>query len=136
MLEDQDHYAILNCYPNSTVEDIKRAYHKLALLHHPDKSAESSIFPQIEQAYRILSNAESRKKYDNERRQNDLEDMSVLLFARISPKDLEECEDPESLGYSCRCGAQYRVKKLDLAETNCVLQIPCPQCTFSLQIET
>lgn len=36
----QDHYAVLGVSPDATMEDIKRAYRRLALTHHPDVSVD------------------------------------------------------------------------------------------------
>jgi curved DNA-binding protein len=54
----------------ATQDEIKKAFRKLARLHHPDvvkerdkKSAESK-FKEINEAYEVLSDPEKRKKYD------------------------------------------------------------------------
>jgi DnaJ-class molecular chaperone len=36
--ETLDYYAILNISQLASVQEIKKAYHRLALLHHPDKN--------------------------------------------------------------------------------------------------
>ena len=63
-----DYYATLGIGPDATDEDVKKAYRKLALTFHPDRNqgnpqAESKI-REINAAYEILGNPESRKSYE------------------------------------------------------------------------
>lgn len=67
-VEFKDYYAILAVQRDATVEDIKKAFRKLARQFHPDvakdkKSAEEK-FKEINEAYEVLSDPEKRKKYD------------------------------------------------------------------------
>jgi len=65
----KDYYKILGL-DNSKVStsDIKAAYREQAKLYHPDVNAESSFseerFKDINEAYRVLSNSSSKRKYD------------------------------------------------------------------------
>ncbi|KAJ3356348.1 secretory subunit [Allomyces javanicus] len=65
-----DPWAVLNISQSSTTADVKRAYRKLSLIHHPDKVADdlkekaNAIFADISKAYKVLTNAEARKAYD------------------------------------------------------------------------
>lgn len=63
-----DYYEILSISPKSTVIDIRKAYHRLAVLHHPDKNPNdldaTKKFQQISEAYQVLSNEHSRREYD------------------------------------------------------------------------
>ena len=65
----KDYYKILGVDRNSTQDDIKKAYRKLAMKYHPDKSgndpASESKFKDVSEAYDTLSNADKRSKYDN-----------------------------------------------------------------------
>ena len=58
-------YTILGVPQNAGPEDIKKAYRKLALQHHPDKGGDTAKFQQVEEAYRILSDPQKRAEYDN-----------------------------------------------------------------------
>ncbi|KAM5318750.1 dnaJ homolog subfamily B member 13 isoform 2-T2 [Glossophaga mutica] len=63
----QDYYAILHVTHNAEDAQIKKAYRKLALQHHPLKSVEPSsaeIFRQIAEAYDVLSDPVKRGIYD------------------------------------------------------------------------
>ncbi len=64
----KDYYDILGVRRNASEQEIKQAYRRLARKHHPDvnpgdKSAEAK-FKQINEAYEVLSDKETRKKYD------------------------------------------------------------------------
>ncbi len=68
MSSKKDYYQILQIEKNASPSDIKKAYHKLALIYHPDKnpnnSEASEKFKEISQAYSVLSDPEKRKMYD------------------------------------------------------------------------
>lgn len=59
--EEIDYYEVLGVSKDATFAEIKKAYRKLALAHHPDKVAEpdrpeaESKFKDISRAYEILS---------------------------------------------------------------------------------
>lgn len=60
-------YDQLNIPPNATQDEIRAAYRKLALLHHPDKnsSSNSDEFVKITNAYDVLSDPIKRQIYDS-----------------------------------------------------------------------
>jgi curved DNA-binding protein len=67
-VEFKDYYKILEVPRDASQEEIKRAYRKLARKYHPDLNPNNKIaeekFKEISEAYEVLSNPESRKKYD------------------------------------------------------------------------
>src|SRR5436190_8720632 len=67
-MEFIDYYKILGVNKDANIEDIRKAYRKLARKHHPDlnpndKEAHKK-FQQINEANEVLSDPEKRKKYD------------------------------------------------------------------------
>lgn len=57
-------YDLLGISKSSSIDDIKKAYKKLAVQHHPDKGGDPEKFKEIANAYQILSDEEQRKRYD------------------------------------------------------------------------
>lgn len=49
-----NHYDTLGVKPGASQEEIKRAFHKLAHIHHPDKGGDPEKFKQISLAYHEL----------------------------------------------------------------------------------
>ena len=66
----QNYYELLQVDINATNEELKKAYRKLAKKYHPDVNANNEdtqeLFKKINNAYEILSNDITRKKYDEE----------------------------------------------------------------------
>lgn len=59
-----DYYEILGVAKNATQDDIKKAFHKLAHQHHPDKGGDEKKFKEINEAYQVLSDKTKRAQYD------------------------------------------------------------------------
>lgn len=69
--QQQDPYQVLGVSKNATLQEIRAAYRKLALKHHPDrqtseeaKRAANPKFASISHAYEILSDPSARREYD------------------------------------------------------------------------
>ena len=67
--KEKDYYKILGVKRDASQKEIKKAYRKLALKWHPDKHKEDKEvaeekFKEIAEAYEVLSNEETRAKYD------------------------------------------------------------------------
>ena len=60
-----DYYELLGVQPNATPIEIKKAYRKLAMKHHPDKVGDVEQFKKIQTAYDTLSDPEKKQQYDN-----------------------------------------------------------------------
>jgi DnaJ family protein C protein 9 len=61
---DQSLYEILGINKDANSDEIKKAYRKAALTHHPDKGGNSEKFKAISAIHAILSDPEKRKIYD------------------------------------------------------------------------
>jgi len=57
-------YETLGVGKNATTSEIKKAFHKAARIHHPDKGGDADKFKEINAAYEVLSNQEKRDIYD------------------------------------------------------------------------
>ncbi|KAG5518665.1 hypothetical protein PMAC_002634 [Pneumocystis sp. 'macacae'] len=67
------HYDVLGINQSASLNDIKKAYKRLALIFHPDKNNSSKEstekFAQIQAAYEVLSDEAERRWYDTHREQ-------------------------------------------------------------------
>ncbi|WEW55279.1 hypothetical protein PRK78_000708 [Emydomyces testavorans] len=65
----KDYYKILGVEKTATEQEIKKAYRKLAIQHHPDKNRDGDgsdeQFKEIGEAYEVLSDPHKRASYDN-----------------------------------------------------------------------
>ncbi len=68
---EKDYYATLGVSKEATDKDIKKAYRKLARQYHPDSNPDNPTaeakFKEINEAYEVLSDPETRKEYDHAR---------------------------------------------------------------------
>ncbi|KAF8490106.1 hypothetical protein JB92DRAFT_3147931 [Gautieria morchelliformis] len=60
----KDYYKILDIPKDSTEHDIKKAYRKQSLVHHPDKGGDEEKFKLASEAYNVLSDPQKRARYD------------------------------------------------------------------------
>jgi DnaJ-class molecular chaperone len=67
LMEFKHYYAVLGVTQDASVDDIKRAYRRLARKYHPDVSKESDAevrFKKVGEAYAVLKDEEKRATYD------------------------------------------------------------------------
>ena len=64
----EDYYKVLGVDEKTSDDEIKKAYRKLSMIHHPDKNGNTDEskkkFQEINQAYETLSDQNERRKYD------------------------------------------------------------------------
>lgn len=68
-----DHYTALSLNSAATLADIKKAFRQKASFWHPDKNTAldaAERFRAVQTAYDVLSDADKRQAYDDNRRRN------------------------------------------------------------------
>jgi len=65
----RDYYEVLGISRDSSPDDVKRAFKKLALKYHPDRNPDNrkeseERFKEVAEAYEVLSDPEKRRRYD------------------------------------------------------------------------
>ncbi|KAK0478169.1 hypothetical protein IW261DRAFT_1482238 [Armillaria novae-zelandiae] len=61
----KDYYKILGVPRECSAADIKKAYRRESLKHHPDKGGDEEQFKLVVEAHSVLSDSEKRHRYDN-----------------------------------------------------------------------
>lgn len=59
-----NYYSTLGLNQNASQDDIKAAYRKMAMKHHPDRGGDEKKFKEIEEAYRTLSDPQKKQMFD------------------------------------------------------------------------
>lgn len=61
----RDYYEVLGVGKNASADEVKKAYRKAAVLHHPDKEGgDETKFKEITEAYEVLKDSQKRQRYD------------------------------------------------------------------------
>ncbi|XP_030306894.1 dnaJ homolog subfamily C member 24 [Calypte anna] len=139
-ITQKDLYKILGAEPSDSPAELKRKYQKLALLYHPDKQqadvpageVEERVqrFIEIDQAWKILGNEETKKEYDLQQHEDNLTN-EWPLHAQVYLEDMSWNEDEQCYTLSCRCGGNYTVFK---SETKDVSLVCCDTCSLVIEI--
>ncbi|KIK70439.1 hypothetical protein GYMLUDRAFT_65670 [Collybiopsis luxurians FD-317 M1] len=115
--QNVDLYEVLALARNSSAEQVKSAYHRALLTHHPDKNASKPTtvhIAMIKEAYRILSSPSLRALYDVQLEQ-ERSSVGPRPAQVISLEEFEEDPiDQSAWTLPCRCGAIYRITEDDM----------------------
>lgn len=87
-------YVVLSVSREASVDDIRKSYKRLAILHHPDKNEgkpeATAMFQKISAAYAILSDEDKRRHYDmtgsldgEEFEGGDMDDLMQMFFSTM-----------------------------------------------------
>lgn len=60
----KDYYGILGVPKTATQDDIKKAFRKMAMKHHPDRGGDQAKFKELNEAHDVLSDQEKRMMVD------------------------------------------------------------------------
>jgi len=64
IMSKRDYYEVLGINKNSTQDEIKKAYRKQSMEHHPDRGGNEEIFKEVAEAYETLSDPKKKESYD------------------------------------------------------------------------
>ena len=87
-----DAYKILALPRDASDDEIRRAYHRLAREHHPDRSTAASAadFDRVQQAWEALREPAARQQHDA--RLRDAELLEAGARGRVEDVDLSDME--------------------------------------------
>lgn len=60
----RDYYEILGVGKGASADELKKAYRRLAVQHHPDRGGKEEQFKEVSEAYEVLKDDAKRKRYD------------------------------------------------------------------------
>jgi molecular chaperone DnaJ len=64
-MSKQDYYEVLGVSKDASADEIKKAFRRLAVQHHPDKEGgDETKFKEINEAYEVLKDSSKRQRYD------------------------------------------------------------------------
>ncbi len=64
-MSKRDYYEVLGVSKNASADELKKAYRRLAVQHHPDKEGgDETKFKEINEAYDVLKDSQKRQRYD------------------------------------------------------------------------
>lgn len=110
-----NYYSILKLNKKASAKEIKKAYRKLCMQHHPDRNGGSKFheekFKEIQEAYDILGDTNKRKKYDDKSDQSTVKSSQKTSQSRTFKKpiidyfivDKKEVEYNEDVTISWKC---------------------------------
>jgi curved DNA-binding protein len=83
-----DYYSTLGVSKNASDKELKQAYKKASMQHHPDRGGDENKFKEINEAYSTLKDPQKRQQYDNPQPQFNSQNMGGMggfedLFAQF-----------------------------------------------------
>ncbi|KAG7452052.1 DnaJ-domain-containing protein [Guyanagaster necrorhizus] len=133
----QNFYQVLSISRSASLPEIKAAYRKMLLQHHPDKSTlrkEGQVhvdFTVIQEAYFILSDPVLRHSYDVEilqkRTTGGPRPAQVVSLDDFDEEQSMSDSDHSAWTYKCRCGGVYTItdKEMEVGHHS----IACSSCS-------
>ncbi|XP_029379399.1 dnaJ homolog subfamily C member 24 [Echeneis naucrates] len=121
--EKEDLYAVLGANPSDSVQQLRHRYQQLALQYHPDRSSECSTekasclkkFLEVDAAWKILSDQNSRRQYDLQIRAQEL-NQEWPVDSTVYLEDMTWDQDECVYSYHCRCGGRFSISDEEMQE--------------------
>lgn len=63
-MAQRDYYELLGISKGASADEIKKAFRKAAIEHHPDRGGDEAKFKEINEAYEVLKDSSKRQRYD------------------------------------------------------------------------
>ena len=64
VMSSKNYYDILGIAKDASTDEIKKAFRRQAVKHHPDRGGDEAKFKELNEAYEVLSNPEKKQRYD------------------------------------------------------------------------
>ena len=131
---EPDYYAVFSISTSASAAEIKTAYHRALLSHHPDKQSNTARrddaveLDLLRKAFATLSNPDLRIEYDS-RRANACSGPRPAHVVSLEEFTEHENGGPEEIfwSYDCRCGGSYRITENDMEKGQHL--IGCASCS-------
>lgn len=145
-------YEILGVGHDATVQQLKVAYHQKLLATHPDKAGDSAddskvLISAIQEAYRVLGNAQSREKYDEDLKTSFKKQGFNITGAGLDVYTLEsfQCKDDEYPVWTRNCPRCSSENSIELKEADLEMgtpdglggyqiMVPCLSCSLWITV--
>ncbi len=137
-LDYPDFYSVFSVSRNSSTEEIRSNYRKLALSVHPDKSSSPSDrdkFLLIQRGWEILRDESTRANYDkflDEREKK----LSIRVWSEVNFDELDEIQlrsdGDREFSFDCRCGSKYFLLESEMIEGRRIFE--CEGCSLAIKI--
>jgi molecular chaperone DnaJ len=64
MASKRDYYEVLGASKSASADELKKAFRRAAIEHHPDRGGDEAKFKEVNEAYEVLKDQDKRKRYD------------------------------------------------------------------------
>jgi DnaJ-class molecular chaperone len=127
LMDSNDPWTILGVARNASDDQIKKAYRKLAMKHHPDKGGDSEEFKRIQAAYEHVTNPHEPQVFDpfsmfrDMFRQKTLHEVHMSIKSAYEGQELRFNVTEQKPCQSCVC-------RICGGNGTVFFSQPCPQC--------